>query len=627
MRRFLLIPLLLLCLDAFCQEVSIYGANILETRESFDMKSISSGTYTVYKKVLVLKQSASSQSNIAIFTDNDRSLVSFSATISSSGGKVIRKVKKQDLESRALAENLADDSYLYYFQAVAPFPFILEYEYTINYKRGITTFPSFVPVTDEDVVLTRGEYSISVPSGTGIQYSSNLEVNIDKQGTRDVYTWKCYDYKGFTSEKMMPRLISIVPNVYAAPVDFMYSKVEGQQGSWKEIGSWLYDLQADTWDLSSQDREKVLSMTSSCKNSFEKVKVLYDYLRNTTRYVSIQLGIGGYKPFPVSTVVRTGFGDCKALSNYLKALLKVCGVESDYYIVNTYSADLIEGFSSVGQMNHAMLAVPMTDEGPFKGDTLWVECTNPILPLGYRHEDIAGHQVVLVKKDGGEVVRCSSYPDSLSRKENNVKILLSSTGDADISVVQNRYLDYVEPMLSFASKSPKEQSDRLSSDIIVAANSFKVDGITNNFGDYPLFGKSYVPKISISYSFSCKDYAESSSDRLFVPLTPLRRGFDWQRGERKNDIWIRSGYTYLDTITLVIPSTFELEGLPKSVNIECAFARLSSSFAEKNGIVTVVVRADFKAGLYPKETYAEYKTAARKFNSMCDAKMVFRRKK
>jgi hypothetical protein len=33
-----------------------------------------------------------------------------------------------------------------------------------------------------------------------------------------------------------------------------------------------------------------------------------------------------------------------------------------------------------------------------------------------------------------------------------------------------------------------------------------------------------------------------------------------------------------------------------------------------------------KAGSYPKESYAEYKAAARKFDNMCSSKIVFRRK-
>ena len=604
----------------------ILGATILESRETFDMKSISSGTYTVYEKVLVTKESGSAEGVIVIFTDKDRSLDSFSGTVSDVSGKVLRKIKKQDLLSRALATELADDSYAYYFQPVAPFPYIVEYEYSLNYKRGISSFPSYIPVTRPEVSLSKGQYVISVPPGTKIQYSSPVEVEIGSAGGKDTYTWNVSDFGGYVSESMMPRKLSLVPYVYATPVNFMYSKVSGTQGSWKEIGAWLYDLQSECSDLSTEKIAELRSMTEGCATTFDKVKVLYDYLRKTTRYISIQLGIGGYQPFPASTVAKTGFGDCKALSNYLKTMLAAVGVESEYFILNTNRPDLENGYSSVGSMNHAMLAVPLKDGGVMQGDTLWVECTNPTIPLGYRHEDVAGRQVLLVKKGGGEFVRCSGYPDSLSRVENKVTIYLASTGDATVNVCQTAYLDFIESRMSLYEMDEKDKSEKMAKEIIVTSNNPKINSITDNFNDYPKWGKAYLPWIRTEYSFESRNYAESNTDRLFIPLTPLRSGVNWQRGERKNDLFLSTGVTYLDTIEINVPVTYECEGLPKPVNADCSFASFSSSIKADGGKVTVVLKTVFKAGNYPKEDYAAFKTAARKFSNLCTSKIVFRRK-
>ncbi|MBR0313889.1 MAG: transglutaminase family protein [Bacteroidales bacterium] len=604
----------------------ILGATILESRESFDMKSVASGTYTVYAKILITKESGAREGNIVIFADKDKSLVSFSGSICDVSGKVLKKLKKQDLQSRALATELADDSYAYFYQPIAPYPYIVEYEYTLNYKRGVSSFPSYIPVTRPDVSLSMGRYSISVPSGTRIQYSSPIEPEKSSEGGKDTYTWNIGHFGGFVSESMMPRRLSLVPYVYATPINFMYSKVSGTQGSWKEIGSWLYELQSECRDLSSAQIDALRSLTEGCATTYDKVKVLYDYLRKNTRYISIQLGIGGYQPFPASLVAKTGFGDCKGLSNLMKTMLAAVGVESDYFILNTNRKDLEKDYSSVGSMNHAMLAVPLKDGGVMQGDTLWVECTNPVIPLGYRHEDVAGHQVLLIKSGGGEFVRCSGYPDSLSRLENRVKVLVSSAGEATVNVCQTAYLDLMESRLSLYEMDDKDKSDALAKEIIVSSNNPKVNSISNNFSDYPKFGKAFVPWIRTDYSFESKNFAESNADRLFIPLTPLRRGVHWQRGERKNDIFIETGTTYLDSIEIYVPVTYECEGLPKTVNVDCAFASFSSSVKADGGKVTVFMKVVLKAGSYPKESYAEYKAAARKFDNMCSSKIVFRRK-
>lgn len=624
MKRFLTVFLLALVYATGYGQDS--AADILESRESFQMKSLSSGTFTVYCKVRINKESAESAGLITIFTDKDRTLSSFSATVTNTAGKVIKKLRRQDLDSRALAQELADDSFVYFCRPLAPVPYIVEYEYTLTYKRGVPAFPSYFPVTGENIRLEKGEYSVEVPSGTKVQFSSTVEPEIIKEDFNERYLWRFNDYPGFVDEDRMPSVREIVPHVYASPETFMFSNVEGKQGSWKDIGLWLYDLQKDTWDLTDEDKARVREMTSGCANTFEKVKVLYEHLRKTTRYVSIQLGIGGYKPFPASTVSRTGFGDCKGLSNYMKAMLEAAGVESDYYILNTKRADFEKDYSSVGSMNHAMLAVPLKDGGIMQGDTLWVECTNPSIPLGYRHDDVAGHQVLLIKDSGGDFVRCSRYPDSLSRLENKVRLYVSSTGDATVNVIQRACLDFIESRLRLYEMSEKEKSERVARNVVVTSNNPKINAIKDNFQDYPLKGRDYVPEIITDYSLECRNYAESNGDRLFIPLTPLRSGFNWQRGERKNEIFIETGSTYLDTIEINAPVTYEPEGLPKPVNMECSFASFSSSVKIEGSKVIVVLKTIFKSGRYPKEDYAAYKTAVRKFNGMCAAKIVFKRK-
>ena len=51
-----------------------------------------------------------------------------------------------------------------------------------------------------------------------------------------------------------------------------------------------------------------------------KSGALYDYLGESTRYVSIQLGIGGRNAQRPERFCKTKFGDCKALSNYMHAM-------------------------------------------------------------------------------------------------------------------------------------------------------------------------------------------------------------------------------------------------------------------------------------------------------------------
>ena len=66
-------------------------------------------------------------------------------------------------------------------------------------------------------------------------------------------------------------------------------------------------------------KKKVHELTDHLKDPREKINVLYDFLQKNTHYISIQLGIGGWQPFPADYVAAKRYGDCKALSNYMIA--------------------------------------------------------------------------------------------------------------------------------------------------------------------------------------------------------------------------------------------------------------------------------------------------------------------
>src|SRR5690606_28616627 len=149
-----------------------------------------------------------------------------------------------------------------------------------------------------------------------------------------------------------------VPTVLAGPVDFDYGGYPGRMDTWENFGKWQWSVNAGRDKLPDATIAKVKSMTEG-KSEYEKIKILYEFLQNKTRYVSIQVGIGGLQPFEARVVDQMGYGDCKALSNYMVALLKEVGI-TGYYTTIMARQDAGEVFTdfSNDQSNHIIVAVP-----------------------------------------------------------------------------------------------------------------------------------------------------------------------------------------------------------------------------------------------------------------------------
>jgi hypothetical protein len=76
----------------------------------------------------------------------------------------------------------------------------------------------------------------------------------------------------------------------------------------------LQGLNADVGSLTPQPEAEIRAMTDTIKSDKKKAEFLYNHMQKHMRYVCVQLGIGGFKPFPATFVDQQKYGDCKALS-------------------------------------------------------------------------------------------------------------------------------------------------------------------------------------------------------------------------------------------------------------------------------------------------------------------------
>ena len=439
-RSFLAISLIasLWCLCARGQapaEVLLYEGN-------YEMKSPSEAHYDVRCQIRVNSSAGLEAAVFSEFTDEFKKLSSFSGSITS-GGKVVQKLRKQDVITQLQTASLAEKTYLNLYEPTAPYPFIVEYSYSLDYQKAIASFPSFSPVPDYDIPVRKATYTLSVPASIPIQYKASQEPVRRSEKGREIYSWQMLNVPPTPMESGMPEWMEWAPYVYACPIKFEYVGTTGSQQTWKDIGQWNYDILPKDPVLPETLRQAVLSMISKCETDLDKVVSLYGYLREHTRYVSIQLGIGGYVPASPEEVARTGFGDCKALSFYMKQLLALAGISSDYAIVSTRRKDLLPDYASLGQMNHALLRVPLQQ------DTIWVECTNPSLPLGYCHSGIAGHEALLILPEGGELVRIGEPAMQDNGEASSIAVKLSSNGSATVVVQETASAGLSESYVDF----------------------------------------------------------------------------------------------------------------------------------------------------------------------------------
>ena len=403
-----------------------------------------------------------------------------------------------------------------------------------------------------------------------------------------------------------------LPILYFAPSEFTYDKTQGNMQDWPRFGVWMDGLLAGRGQLPLALQTEVHALTDTIPDKRGKIEALYRYLGRTTRYVSIQLGIGGWQPMDAATVYANKFGDCKALSNYLHAMLAACDIESFYTIIHTQNKHIPRDFATPAIANHAILGVPC------QRDTLWLECTNTDVPFGYVHQSIAGHDAVICHDGKAEVVTLPAYADSLNTECQRIDVRLDEAGNASLSlssVSRARQYEWTRPILDLARDKQADFLRRSFQLPLAQVDSLRCEEVL----DKPL------PEMHIRASITALRYANKTGSRLFVPVAPLRSGPGRFTTERRHDLWIDKGYCDTDSLTLHLPEGYVVEALPKSVTIENRFEKVAFEALCSGDRLHIRIRLLRRSGRYPQSEYAAFREFMQAVDRVYSAKIVLRK--
>lgn len=578
------------------------------SRMEFVYASPTSASVKYIERTTILNRSGNGKGDFTCYVDPTKSLRSFSGTITDAQGHVFRKLKRADLNYTELSSGLADDAACYYLECLCPvYPYTVQVEYECTMKNGILGFPPFYPVTTAGTALEKGVFTLSVPKGMQFGCKSRNIGEPVRSDTpeRDIYTWTVENFPAVKPEPLSPPLVDLVPQVLTAPCDFEYAGTHGSMRDWASFGTWMCGLLEGRDRLPEGLKQEVHRRTDSLSEPREKIRALYDYLGESTRYVSIQLGIGGMQPMKAEEVYRTKFGDCKALSNYLKAMLEECGIGSDYVILNTKRSRMYRDFASPAQANHAILRVPL------EKDTLWLECTNTDVPLGYVHRQIAGHDAILFRNGAGKFVTLPQPADTLNRMVCSIDITLSEDGSARGRVQECYEGAQYDPKMSFGQLEATTRTDALLKKLKIPMAG--IDSVACKETEGPL------PRCEVNYVLASQRYFSVSGSRCFLPQTPFRGYSTYRERERLNDLYIPTGYLDIVIVRYRLPEGVRAETLPKPCKVTTPFGSYSLAIKAEGNILTVEQRTGVNRGTYPRETFEQYRefTAgrARAFNA------------
>ena len=473
------------------------------------------------------------------------------------------------------------------------YPFTIEYSYTMVVK-DLFLSPALYLQPDPEISIEESGLQFVIPDGMGFHYKMvNFNTPTDSVYIKNklYLSWKIENMPAGRQRKYASPLVKNLPVVFATPTNFNLKGYPGSFLSWQEYGSWMGRLIAGRDVLDSTYAEKVKAMVRNIPERREKIKVLYDYLQKSTHYFYVGFGIGGNQPIPADDVARNGYGDCKALSNYMKALLKAAGIESYYTLVRSGDGKSLQADIPCNQFDHVILCVP---DGR---DTLWLECTDPKAPFNYLGGFTCDREVLAITPEGGKILRTPSYGRDVNMAVARADIILNASGDANIRLILEKSGLLFNEIYKLSESKPDERQLWLSDQIGFSAFDLNAE-------EYEFNLKDQIPHARASFEIQLRDYAATSSSRLFVSPS-FFSGLSYVTNE-PFDIELDKSYQQLDSVKIEIPADYQIEFLPERRQINTRFGSYSSQIMEDNGYIYFTRRITFNKASYPAETYPEF---------------------
>lgn len=559
----------------------------------FVQKSATGGEAQFRKTVTVLNAEGLEGATFIHVDGHFSKLKKFKGGISNSQGKQVVKLRRSDLKESTLSSGLTSDSHTYYYECPPySYPFSVTYEWTCDYSNGMLVYPDFYPQISYNQSVQNASYRLSVPGNVDVIYRSN-RIGKTPEVTRHG-EYKTYAWTGISLTASHPAYNgdarSVVGYIESEPTVFECDGYEGRQDTWQNFGIWKNKLLQGRDNLPEDEKQKIIAMTRDAASPVEKIRILYDYLARNTRYVSIQLGIGGWQPIDAATVCRTKFGDCKGLTNYMKAMLAVAGIPSVYTCISVEEKRLCPHLPGVHQLDHAILCVPLP------ADTLWLECTNAYLPFGYVHSDIAGHDAMLVDDNGGRLVRLPDYPDSCHRQSFHTRMQLDAQGNMTGVMTHRNAMRYYEKTLSLLSMNEKQRVRELGG--MLQGNPPRISSV------HVTERKDSVPQLTCRFAVMGQ-CGTVNGNRMFLTVNPYRRRPSVSPvASHAYPLYLTEGSLLTDTLEVLLPAGYVPERIPKPVSLTQPFGTFVSNVTVRDGRLLVCQSMLVRKGTYPREMHA-----------------------
>lgn len=435
--------------------------------------------------------------------------------------------------------------------------------------------------------VKQARFTLQLPSGWEYQM---VWMNHPKQEPRSVgentWVWEVQDVAAIEMQPAMPAWNSIAGWMavsYFPPGANLASK---KLANWQDVGAWYHGLSSGRRDSTPEIKAKVAELTAGKSSFLDKLRVLGAFAQRDIRYVSIQIGIGGYQPHAARDIFANRYGDCKDKVTLLSSMLKELGVDSYYLLVHTNRGVVAREFASALNFNHVILAIKLPDGTPTDslfamyihpqlGKLLLFDPTDELTPVGHLPAHLQQNNGLLVFDGNGELIEMPLQAPATNQLLRTAKLELSPTGTLSGEVHEVRLGPSARDRRGAFLSAEGSKRARVVEDFLASF----LPGFVLTFAAVENL-ESYDEQLVLRYRFTAENYAKRAGNLLLLRPRVLGQkasGILEDKKERKYAYEFDSATFHKDVFEIRLPAGYKADELPPPVQVDSGFAEYRSA--------------------------------------------------
>ncbi|MCB0474748.1 MAG: DUF3857 domain-containing protein [Flavobacteriaceae bacterium] len=581
--------------------------------------SSKSMTVTIKKAITILDKLGDEEAVLIVYYDKTTRIKKLKAYAYDASGNEIKDIPKKDfLDISAVDGNslFIDSRRKAYKYTPVSYPYTFYYEYEVE-TSNTAFIPSWEAIDSYNQSVEESSFEITFPAGMHIK---KIEKNFEgypilkKEDTNLRIAYEATMISAIEEEDYSPSEALIFPSLILGAGQFHLEGVDGKAETWNEYGKWIYNnLLEGRNDLPEATKNRIRNLVKGVEDPVEKARIVYNYVQDKTRYISVQVGIGGWMPMLASEVDNLSYGDCKALTNYTKALMDAAGVQSYYTVVSAgqEKESILKDLVSL-QGNHVFLDIPTAT-----GD-VWLECTSQSVPFGYQGTFTDDRDVLVITPEGGIIKHTGTYKfnDNLQVTKAQYKLTPNGSLTGEVTIT-SRGIQY-ENHYILESMSKEDIEKYYKKYYWPYINNISLEKYSfHNDKD----SIAFTEKIDLKAT----DYSIFTSGKMLFNINAFNRVNSTPKRyrNRKLPLDLKRSFKDVDIYDIRLPEGYSLSEIPENISIKNKFGEYHVSLEKTgNNMLRYTRTLIIEKGNFPSTEYDNYRNFRKEINKYDKLKII-----